>query len=426
MASRVGTSASGTRPCTPHRSAHRTSPPWSTSCPSSGLLATQAEGISQVRGADELRVKESDRIAVLVAGLRALGADVEELPDGFVVAGPTPLTGGDLDSAGDHRMAMVFAVAALIADGPVRVRGMESVGDSFPGIPHGARGRAMNATDGQRVFAVVGDPVAHSVSPPMQRAAFAAARLDATYVAERVPRRDARGGVARTSATGSPAGTSPGPLKEAALAPGGPRRARGGGLRIGEHRGARRTGRTTGHSTDGDGFLAALAAVRAEPVRRAVILGTGGATRAVAAALAGRGTEVRLVGRNEAAGRAVAADLSFGGTPVTFAGGADRLAEVLPRADLIVNATPLGDPSMPGRSPIPDDVALGAMDPRPVVFDLVYWPRRTAAPGTGLGRGMRRRGGHRDADRTGSTLVRAVDRPRRPHGTSCAGPPTGR
>ena len=53
-----------------------------------GLLATQAEGISQVRGADELRVKESDRIAVLVAGLRALGADVEELPDGFVVTGP--------------------------------------------------------------------------------------------------------------------------------------------------------------------------------------------------------------------------------------------------------------------------------------------------------------------------------------------------
>jgi 3-phosphoshikimate 1-carboxyvinyltransferase len=99
-----------------------------------GLLATQAEGVSRVRGADELRVKESDRIAVLVAGLRALGADVEELPDGFVVAGPTPLTGGDLDSAGDHRMAMVFAVAALIAHGPVRVRGMESVGDSFPGF----------------------------------------------------------------------------------------------------------------------------------------------------------------------------------------------------------------------------------------------------------------------------------------------------
>jgi 3-phosphoshikimate 1-carboxyvinyltransferase len=99
-----------------------------------GLLATQADGTSEIRGASELRVKESDRIAVLCAGLRALGADVEELPDGFAISGPTALSGGDVDSAGDHRMAMVFAVAALIAGGPVRVRGMESVTDSFPGF----------------------------------------------------------------------------------------------------------------------------------------------------------------------------------------------------------------------------------------------------------------------------------------------------
>jgi len=99
-----------------------------------GLLATQAEGVTEVRGAQELRVKESDRIAVLVAGLRALGAAVDELPDGFVVTGPTPLRGADLDAAADHRMAMTFAVAALVASGPVRVSGMESVGDSFPGF----------------------------------------------------------------------------------------------------------------------------------------------------------------------------------------------------------------------------------------------------------------------------------------------------
>ena len=99
-----------------------------------GLLATQAEGASEVRGAGELRVKESDRIAVLVQGLRALGADVAELPDGFVVRGPSPLHGGEVDAAGDHRMAMLFAVAGLVATGPVHVRGMESVGDSFPGF----------------------------------------------------------------------------------------------------------------------------------------------------------------------------------------------------------------------------------------------------------------------------------------------------
>jgi 3-phosphoshikimate 1-carboxyvinyltransferase len=99
-----------------------------------GVLATQADGITEVRGAGELRVKESDRIAVLVAGLRVLGADVEELADGFVVRGPSRLCGGDVDAAGDHRMAMVFAVAGLVASGPVRVRGMDSVGDSFPGF----------------------------------------------------------------------------------------------------------------------------------------------------------------------------------------------------------------------------------------------------------------------------------------------------
>ena len=99
-----------------------------------GLLGTQAEGTTDVRGAEELRVKESDRIAVLVKGLRDLGADIEELPDGFVVRGPVPLRGGEVDAAGDHRMAMAFAVAGLIASGPVRVRGMESVGDSFPGF----------------------------------------------------------------------------------------------------------------------------------------------------------------------------------------------------------------------------------------------------------------------------------------------------
>jgi 3-phosphoshikimate 1-carboxyvinyltransferase len=97
-----------------------------------GLLATQVEGQTTVRGAAELRVKESDRIARLVDGLRALGARAEELEDGFVVWGPAPLLGGSCDAEGDHRLAMTFAVAALIASGPVFVQGMEFVPDSFP------------------------------------------------------------------------------------------------------------------------------------------------------------------------------------------------------------------------------------------------------------------------------------------------------
>jgi 3-phosphoshikimate 1-carboxyvinyltransferase len=99
-----------------------------------GILAAVAQGRTVVRGASELRVKESDRIAALVAGLGAQGVEAEELPDGFAVRGPAPFPGGEVDAAGDHRMAMAFAVAALRAETPLRVRGMDRVADSFPGF----------------------------------------------------------------------------------------------------------------------------------------------------------------------------------------------------------------------------------------------------------------------------------------------------
>jgi 3-phosphoshikimate 1-carboxyvinyltransferase len=99
-----------------------------------GLVATQADGLTEVHGAAELRVKESDRIAGLVAGLRALGADAEERDDGFAVRGPTPLRGASVDTHSDHRLAMTFAVAGLIADGPVDVDGLAYADDSFPGF----------------------------------------------------------------------------------------------------------------------------------------------------------------------------------------------------------------------------------------------------------------------------------------------------
>lgn len=99
-----------------------------------GVVATAAEGTTEVRGAGELRVKESDRIAGLVAGLRTLGAEAEELDDGFVVRGPTALGGGGVDALGDHRLVMAFAVAALASREPVGVSGSRSLGDSFPGF----------------------------------------------------------------------------------------------------------------------------------------------------------------------------------------------------------------------------------------------------------------------------------------------------
>ena len=95
------------------------------------VIATAAEGETVISDAAELRVKESDRIAVIARGLRALGGEVEERPDGLTVYG-SRLRGGRVGSAGDHRIAMAFAVAGLLAGGPVTVEGAESIAVSFP------------------------------------------------------------------------------------------------------------------------------------------------------------------------------------------------------------------------------------------------------------------------------------------------------
>jgi 3-phosphoshikimate 1-carboxyvinyltransferase len=99
------------------------------------LLGAFADGETVVRGAAELRLKESDRIAAVVEGLRGLGADIEEAPDGFVVRGDgSPLAGGTIDAHGDHRLAMLGAVAGLASTGGVEVVGMESAAVSYPGF----------------------------------------------------------------------------------------------------------------------------------------------------------------------------------------------------------------------------------------------------------------------------------------------------
>jgi 3-phosphoshikimate 1-carboxyvinyltransferase len=89
-------------------------------------------GSVTVSGAGELRVKESDRIAELVAGLRAMGADADERPDGFQVRFGTRLTGGTVHAKHDHRLAMAFAIAALGASGPTQIEGADVVAVSYP------------------------------------------------------------------------------------------------------------------------------------------------------------------------------------------------------------------------------------------------------------------------------------------------------
>jgi 3-phosphoshikimate 1-carboxyvinyltransferase len=96
------------------------------------VVGSQIEGGIQIRDAVELRHKESDRLAATAANLRAMGADVEEFDDGLAVSGPTQLHGALIDSHGDHRIAMAFSVAAMIAEGETKIDGAECVAISFP------------------------------------------------------------------------------------------------------------------------------------------------------------------------------------------------------------------------------------------------------------------------------------------------------
>ncbi len=97
-----------------------------------GLLGCWAEGTTVVQGAQELRLKESDRIARVVEGLRGLGASIEATEDGFVVEGTNGLRGGTLAAHGDHRLAMLGAVAGLASRDGVEVVGMEAAAVSYP------------------------------------------------------------------------------------------------------------------------------------------------------------------------------------------------------------------------------------------------------------------------------------------------------
>ncbi len=96
------------------------------------VLATQADGVSHIRDARELRVKESDRVESVAKGLRAMGAEVETHDDGLSISGPTNLRGAEIEADGDHRIAMAFAIAGLIAQGETLINGAETIASSYP------------------------------------------------------------------------------------------------------------------------------------------------------------------------------------------------------------------------------------------------------------------------------------------------------
>jgi shikimate dehydrogenase len=211
-----------------------------------------------------------------------------------------------------------------------------------------------------RTIALIGDPVAHSISPAIHRAAFAAAGLHMDYVGVRVP----RGSLAESwpALRGAHTGLNvTRPLKEEVLplldrVSAAARRAGSVNTVVFED------GRAIGHSTDGAGFVAALARAGVSP-RRVVVLGAGGAARAIVEAL--WDAEVSAWARNPAAARRL---------PGVRALTDGDLAGAVARADLLVNATPVGQAPATEGTPLPGTVALhGGL----TVFDLVYRPRVT-------------------------------------------------
>lgn len=98
------------------------------------VLATQADGVTEIRGAEELRVKESDRIKAMATELKKLGVELEEYPDGIAIKGRSILSGAIVDSYNDHRVAMSLAIAGLVAEGETVINNPKCVDISFPGF----------------------------------------------------------------------------------------------------------------------------------------------------------------------------------------------------------------------------------------------------------------------------------------------------
>jgi 3-phosphoshikimate 1-carboxyvinyltransferase len=114
------------------------------------VAAACAEGETLVTGAEELRVKESDRIAVMAEGLKAMGVQCEVLPDGMRIQGRPEgfaFSGGQVDSHGDHRIAMSFAVASLRAAAAIRIADVANVATSFPGFLQTARAAGLDLAE---------------------------------------------------------------------------------------------------------------------------------------------------------------------------------------------------------------------------------------------------------------------------------------
>jgi shikimate dehydrogenase len=238
--------------------------------------------------------------------------------------------------------------------------------------------RAIDAPTGSTaLYAVIGDPVRHSLSPVLHNAAFAALGVDAVYVALTVPAGAGADAVRAMSTLGIRGLNVTMPHKADAAAACDELTGDAARLGVANTVTLLDDGRLVGDSTDGEGFVRSLLDEGIDPAgRRVAVLGAGGAARAVVLALGRRGAEVTVWARRPAAA-AAAAELAPGAT----------VGEPPPDADLVVNATPVG---MDGRSlPWPVD----RLAPSAVLVDLVYHPAPTPWLAAGWAAGRRTVGG---------------------------------
>ena len=274
------------------------------------VLATYAHGVTEVRGARELRVKESDRIEAIATNLQAMGAHVEVLDDGFRIAGPQLLHGAEIDSFGDHRIAMACAIAALGAASPTTIRDAGCVAISYPDFF-----ATLRYLTGDPVRAgVLGASLAHSRSPEIF--AWLARATDTNIAYERFER--PQGNVAALLAAMRRDAAYVGcnvtiPYKElaATLVD---RCSRTAAVVGAVNVVARRAdGTLDGHNTDVTGILATLDAHDVQlRGKRACVLGAGGAAAAVVYALAGRApADVVIVNRTAERAEALVARLAL-------------------------------------------------------------------------------------------------------------------
>ena len=344
------------------------------------LAATQARGRTTIRGAGELRNKESDRIDGIARGLRALGAQIDVDGDDITIDGPTTLVGSPTRTLDDHRLAMTFAVAGLIASGstddrPCRERG-RLVSELLP--------RTRKAASMTNRVVLIGHPVAHSFSGAMQQAAFDAAGVDARYELWDRRQIDLAAAIAELRGDDFLGANVTIPHKEHVVRHGRQADRGGPGHRRGQlHLARRQEAHRSQHRRGGlqDCALDKLVGRQKMP-RHAVVLGGGGAARAVVYGLITEGFQ-RVVVFNRHLHRAEGLVKHFGRSASHMDLRAMPWHESIIEAELsktkvLVNATSIGLTA--GETPIPAVL----LSPDLFVLDLIYNP-----PVTQLVRGRR-------------------------------------